>query len=230
MSDFLRKLGREWLIALPGTKSSMYLNHCASSNKSKLPLSCDPILKCVNLDVDPDTGSSTNKKLDIFVNKDYSYNFENGSVSWFKFAPSRILYNDSPYMLYESLIDSTPISKCGLLIYLRIQYRRFQTLWSKWSTWLHHRWLLQLYFGNNYNSSPTFELHRLYILDDHQQIYHGYLFTHHWHSLLVSRTHLWALLHYWNMCFNFMCTIYTINFVCIFLISTNTQTEMLSTW
>ena len=30
-----------------------------------------------------------------------------------KFTPSRICYNDSPYMLYEFLIASTPISSLG---------------------------------------------------------------------------------------------------------------------
>ena len=93
---------------MSGAKGSIYLNHCASSNTRKLILSCDLILKCANLDVEPDTGSSTNENLDTFVNEDYSDNFENGSVSWSKFAPSRIWYNDSPYMLYKSLIDSTP--------------------------------------------------------------------------------------------------------------------------
>ena len=48
-----------------------------------------------------------------FVNKDYSVNFENESVSWSKFVPSRIWYNYSPYMLYESLIDSSPAPNLG---------------------------------------------------------------------------------------------------------------------
>ena len=72
MSDFFGKLGCEWLIALSGNNSSMYLNHCASSNARKLTLSCDLILKFANLEVDPNTGSSPNKNLDTFANEDYS--------------------------------------------------------------------------------------------------------------------------------------------------------------
>ena len=66
---------------------------------------------CTNLDVDPDIGSNS-KNLDILINEDYS-DFEHGSVSWSKFAPLRIWYNDSPYMLYESLIASTPTPTLG---------------------------------------------------------------------------------------------------------------------
>ena len=97
---------------MPGANGSTYLNHCTSSNTRKLTLSCDLILKCANLDVDPDIGSSSNKNRDIFVNEDY-LDFEHGSVSWSKFTPSRIWYNDSPYMLYESLTASTPTPTLG---------------------------------------------------------------------------------------------------------------------
>ena len=137
MSNFFGKLGhREWLIALSGAKRGTYLNHCASSNAHKLILSCGPILKCANLDVGPDTGPSTNENLGTdlndglsvnntldfvidhgintsFVNEEHSVNSGNGSVSWSEFVPSIIWYNNSPYMLYESLIDSTPTANLG---------------------------------------------------------------------------------------------------------------------
>ena len=50
--------------------------------------------------------------VDPAMGLDYS-DFEHGSVSWDKFTPSRIWYNDSPYMLYESLIASTPTPTLG---------------------------------------------------------------------------------------------------------------------
>ena len=68
---------------------------------------------CANLDVEPDTGNSTNPNLDTFVNEDYSDNLEHGSVSRSKFVSTRIWYNNSPYMLYGSLIDSIPASNLG---------------------------------------------------------------------------------------------------------------------
>ena len=89
----------------------MYPHYCASSNARKLIISCDLILKCANLDVDPDIGSSFTN-LDILVNEDYS-DIGNGSVLWSKFSPSQIWYNNSPYMLYESLIASTPTPTLG---------------------------------------------------------------------------------------------------------------------
>ena len=109
MSDLIGKLSREWLIALPGANGTAHLNNYASSNARKLILSCD--LKCATLGVDPDIGPSFSNP-DIVVNEDYS-DFEHGSVSWNKFVPSRIWYNDSPYMKNKSLITSTPTLTLG---------------------------------------------------------------------------------------------------------------------
>ena len=48
-----------------------------------------------------------------FVNEEHSVDSRNGLVSCNKFALSRIWYKDSPYMLYISLIDSTPPPNLG---------------------------------------------------------------------------------------------------------------------
>ena len=56
--------------------------------------------------VDPNIG------LHPDIGLEYS-DFEYCSVSWDKFTTSRICYNDSPYMLYEFLIDSTPTPNLG---------------------------------------------------------------------------------------------------------------------
>ena len=104
---------------MSGANGSTYPNHCTNSNARKLTLSCDLILKCTNLDIDPDISSSSNENLDIFLNEDY-LDFEHGSLLWSKFSPSRIWYNYSPYMLYESLIASTPtptLGYCSILGY-----------------------------------------------------------------------------------------------------------------
>ena len=62
----------------------------------------------ITFDFDVDYGVGTG-----FGNEEHSINLGNRSLSWNKFAPSRVWYKDSPYMLYTSLIDSTPTPNLG---------------------------------------------------------------------------------------------------------------------